>query len=86
MSMTFDIPSDVQAEVAGMADLDRRVTDFLRHEAQMESIRRQWHSAPAREIAAEAMRQAEADKAAEFNWGESFAQFRQAQQDLSARL
>jgi hypothetical protein len=86
MSMTFDIPSDVQAGVAGIADLDLRVSLFLRHEARMEAVRRQRHSPQAREIVAEAVRQAESDKAAGFDWDESFAQLRQAQQDITARL
>ncbi len=86
MSMTFDIPADVQAGVAGISDLDLRVALYLRHEAQMEAVRRQRYSPQAREIVAEAVRQAEADKAAGFNWDDSFAQLRQAQQDITARL
>ena len=86
MSMTFDIPADVQAGVAGIVDLDLRVTLFLRHEAELEILRRQRYSEQARELVAEAVRLAEADKAAGFDWDESFAQLRQAQRDLSARL
>jgi hypothetical protein len=83
--MTFDIPADVQAGVAGIADLDLRVTAFLRCEAQLELLRQQRHSAQATEIAAEAIRLAEADKAAGFDWDESFAELRLAHQKLTAR-
>ena len=86
MSITFDIPPDVQAGVANIADLDLRVVLFLRHEAQMVAIRRQRHSAQAREIVAAAVREAEADKAEGFNWDESFAQLREAHRDISERL
>lgn len=86
MSMTFDIPPDVQAGVEGISDLDFRVALYLRHEARLETIRRQRHSPQAREIVAEAVRHAEADKAAGFDWDESFAQLRQTQQDITARL
>ena len=86
MSMTFDIPSDVQAGVAGISDMDLRVALYLRHEARLETVRRQRHSPQAREIVAEAVRQAEADKAAGFDWDDSFAQLRQTQQDITARL
>ena len=86
MSMTFDIPSDVQAGVAGISDLDLRVALYLRHEARLELIRRQRHSAQAREIAAEALCKAETDKAAGFDWDDSFAQLRKAEQDITARL
>ena len=86
MSITFDIPADVQAGVAGISDLDLRVALYLRHEARLEAIRRQRHSPQAREIVAEAVRQAEADKAAGFDPDESFAQLRQAHQDITTRL
>lgn len=85
MSMTFDIPSDVQAGVAGISDLDLRVALYLRHEARLEAVRRQRHSPQARELVAEAVRKAETDKAAGFDWDDSFAQLRQTQQDITAR-
>jgi hypothetical protein len=86
MSITFDIPADVQAGVEGISDLDLRVALYLRHEAQLEAVRRQRHSSKAREIVAEAVRQAEIDKAAGFDGDESFAQLRQAHQNITERL
>jgi hypothetical protein len=86
MSITFDIPADVQAAVAGISDLDLRVALYLRHEAQLEAVRRQRHSPQAREIVAEAVRKAELDKAAGFDGDESFAQLRQAHRDITGRL
>jgi glutamyl-tRNA reductase len=86
MSITFDIPADVQAEVEGIPDLNLRVALFLRHEAQLEKVRRQRHSAQAREIVGEAVRQAEIEKAAGFDAAESFSQLRQAHQDITERL
>ena len=86
MNITFDIPADVQAGVAGISDLDLRVALYLRHEARLEAVRCQRHSPEAREIVAEAVRKAEMDKAAGFDWDESFAQLRQMQQDISDRL
>lgn len=84
--MNFGIPADVQAGVAEIPNLDMRVTDFLRHEAQLEALRRDHHSAQVRELVAEAVRQAEAYKAADFDWNESFAQLHKAYQVLTARL
>ncbi|MEA3207824.1 MAG: hypothetical protein QOE70_881 [Chthoniobacter sp.] len=86
MSITFDIPADVQAGVADISDLDLRVVLYLRHEVQMEAVRRQRHSPQARELVAEAVRKAEMDKVAGFDAEESFAQLRQAQQDITSRL
>ena len=84
--MTFDIPADVQAGVSGIADLDLRVALYLRHEARLEAIRRERHSPRAREIVAEAVRQAEADKTVGFDWDESFAQLQQTHRDITTRL
>lgn len=86
MNITFDIPADVQAGVAGISDLNLRVALYLRHEARLEAVRRQRHSPEAREIVAEAVRKAEMDKAAGFDWDESFAQLRQMRQDIADRL
>lgn len=83
MSMTFDIPSEVQAGVAGISDLDMRVALYLRHEARLEVIRRDRHSPQARELAAEAVRQAEVDKADGFDWDDPFAQLRRIQRNLN---
>ncbi len=86
MSITFDIPDDVQAGVAGISDLNLRIALYLRHEARLEAVRRQRHSPQAREIAAAAVRKAEMDKADGFDWNESFARLRQAHQDIITRL
>jgi hypothetical protein len=86
MSITFDIPADVQAGLEGISDLNLRLALYLRHEAEMEAERRQRHSAQAREIAAEAVRQAEIEKAAAFDADESFAQLRQTYQNITERL
>lgn len=85
MSMTFDIPSEVQAGVAGIADLDLRVALYLRYEAQLEAVRRQRQSPQAQELATEAVRLAEADKAAGFDWDDSFAELRRMQEKIAGR-
>jgi len=84
MSITFDIPPDIAAGVAGIADLDLRVALFLKHEAQMESLRRQRHSPQARTIVADAIRQAEADQAAGLDWDASFAELRRLHATIAA--
>lgn len=47
---------------------------------------RRFAASGTREIVAEALRKAENDKAAGFDGDESFAQLRQAHQDITARL
>ena len=86
MTMTFDIPSDVQAGVADIPGLDQRVAMFLRHEAQLEAVRKQRHSAQARGIVQRALQQAEADQAAGFDWDASFEELQKRHQDITAKL
>ena len=84
--MTFDIPSDVQDSVASISGLDIRVALYLRHEAQLEALRRQRHSAEARAIAERAVRQAESDQLAGFDSDRSFQELRQKHQDITSKL
>ncbi len=74
------------AGLEGISDLNLRVSMYLRHEAQLETVRRQRHSAPARDIVAAAVSKAEADKAAGIDPGKSFDEFQRAHQSISERL
>ena len=84
--MTFNIPTEIQNEVAGIPDLDLRVALYLRHEAMLESLRRQRHSAEARAIAERAVREAQQDQASGFDWDASFATLKQQHQAIAAKL
>lgn len=86
MMMTFNIPSDVQKDVAGIPDLDLRVALYLRHEALLEALRRQRHSVEARSIAERAILQAERDQSAGFDWNASFEVLKQQHQAVTAKL
>ena len=86
MTMTFEIPSEVHTGVAGIPDLDVRVALYLRHEAQLEILRRQRHSAEARSIAERAVLQAERDQSAGFDWNASFDTLKQQHQTITSKL
>lgn len=86
MTMTFDIPADVQAGVADIPGLDQRVAMFLRHEAQMEIVRRQRHSREARDIVQRALQKADADRAEGFEWDASFEDLQKRHQDINSKL
>lgn len=86
MIMTFDIPTDVHARVSGIPDLDLRVARFLQHEAQLEDIRHQRYSDAARGIAQRAIRAAEKDKAAGFDWDRSFDSLQKKHAEITSTL
>jgi len=86
MTMSFDIPPDVQASVASIPGLDTRVALYLRHEAQLEAVRRLRLSPEGRSIAERALMQAERDRDAGFDWDASFEALRQKLQEITAGL
>ena len=86
MTMTFDIPSDVQDSVASISGLDIRVALYLRHEAQLEAVRRQRHSTEARAIAERALKQAGSDQSAGFDFDRSFEELRRKHQAITSKL
>ena len=84
--MTFDIPQEVQSQVAGIPGLDLRVALFLRHEAQLESVRRERHSEQARAIAERALRGAEEDKVRGLDRERAFEALQKAHREITERL
>ena len=86
MSVTFDIPADVQRSVEGIPGLERRVTQFLRHEAELEAVRQGRHSARARELVERALTGVEADKAACPDRQQSFDELLALHQKFTAQL
>lgn len=86
MQMTFDIPAEIQSLVTGIPGLDKRVASFLKHEAEMEAIRKRRHSQRAREIVERALNRVEEDKAQGFDGGESFDEFLELHRQITARL
>lgn len=86
MQMTFDIPEDIRSKVTGIPGLDQRVALFLKHEAELEAIRKSRHSNKAREIVGRALGKAEEDKALGIDREESFDEFLALHRQITARL
>lgn len=86
MTMTLDIPAELQNEVAAIPDLSLRVAGFLRHEVRLEGLRRERHSVEARALVQRAVQQAQADQAAGFDWDTSFQELRQQHDSITERL
>ena len=86
MNMTLDIPQELHAEVSAIPDLSLRVVGFLRHEASMESLRRQRHSDEARSLVMRAVQQAQEDKERGFDWDASFEELKKQHASITSRL
>ena len=86
MPITFDIPAEMQRRVEAIPGLNRRVVQFLRHEAALEVVRQRRHSLRAREVVERALACAEADKAGGFAAGESFDELLALHEKITAQL
>jgi hypothetical protein len=86
MSITIDLPPDVEDRLRAIPDLDQRIAEFLRHQTSLEEWRERRYSPAARAVMAEA--QAEADKlAAEgVSREQAFREWREARSEISEQL
>ena len=72
MSLTVQLPSDLEAQVRTIPDLDRRVLSFLRSQVECEKWRAERYSEKARSIVRESLGDAERMKAAGVSREEMF--------------
>jgi hypothetical protein len=86
MTMTFDIPADVHARVASIPDLGARIEMFLRHEAELETLRANRYGAEARAIAVRAVATAHRVQLKEEDRDASFAFLRSQHQAVTGHL
>ncbi len=86
MTMTLDIPAELEEAVSAIPDIGTRLALYLRHEAQLEKVRQQRHSGKARAIAERALLAAQHDQAAGFDWQASFTELEQRHQKITSKL
>jgi glutamyl-tRNA reductase len=72
MSITVELPSDIEAQVRNIPDLVQRVLSFLREQVEHEQWRRQRYSDKARSIVSESLSEAGRMKAAGVSREEMF--------------
>ena len=84
--MTFDIPADVHARVASFPDLGARIEMFLRHEAELETLRAKRYGAAARAIGAKVVANANRVQLREEDRDASFAILRNQHQAVTGQL
>lgn len=72
MSITVELPPDIEAQVRTIPDLDQRVLSFLRSQVEYEKWRGQRYSEKARSIVSESLDEAEHMKTAGVSREEMF--------------
>ncbi len=75
MSITVQLPPDVEQRVRAIPNLDKRIVAFLRDQADWEEWRQRRYSAKARAIATESLAEADALKAQGVSREEMFREF-----------
>lgn len=86
MSITIELPPDMEKRVAGLPDLGQRVTDFLRDELEYEEWRKERYSDEARAIVREGLADAERDRAAGMTREEGFRRFFEVYDRITTQL
>jgi hypothetical protein len=86
MTLTLDIPAELEAVVSAIPGIGTRMALYLRHEAQLEKTRQQRHSGKARAIAERALLAAQHDQSAGYNWDASFTELEQRHQEITSKL
>ena len=86
MSITIELPPDVEKRLAALPDLDQRVADFLRDQLEYEKWRKARDSDDARQIVREWLADAERDKAAGVSRAKTFREFFEVYDRITAKL
>ena len=86
MSITIELPPDLDARVRVIPDLDKRVVQFLRTQTDLEEWRNSRYSPEARATAERAIAEAERLRASGMTREEAFEQLRSAHDEISKHL
>ena len=86
MSITIELPPDVEQRLAALPDLGQRVADFLRGQLEYEEWRKARYSDEARAIVREGLADAERDKAAGMTREEGFRRFFEVYDRITAQI
>ena len=85
MSIIVELPSDIEAQVRSIPDLDQRVLSFLRDQVECEKWRTQRYSQKARRIVSEGLGEAARMKAAGVSREEMFRRLFEVFDDIAPK-
>lgn len=84
MSITIELPPDLDERVRVIPDLDKRIVQFLRTQTDLEEWRNRKYSPEARAAAGRALAEADRMRAAGMTREEAFEQLRSAHDEVSS--
>ena len=86
MNITIELPPDLESRVRVIPDLDRRVVDFLRNQADLEDWRSRRYSPEAQAIVAEAMAEGGRLGAQGMSREQAFRELRETREEIGRHL
>ena len=86
MSITIELPAEMEERVRTIPDLDQRVVDFLRHQADLEEWRKRRYSPEAQAIVAEAEAEAVQLRVRGVTREQVFRELREAREEIGRHL
>ena len=86
MSITIELPPDLDERVRVIPDLDKRIVQFLRTQTDLEEWRNRHHSPEARAAAARALAEAERLRAAGMTREQAFEQLLGLHEKITKQL
>ena len=86
MSITIELPPDIEDRVRAIPDLDQRIAEFLRHQTSLEEWRGQRYSPGARALVAGAAAEAAELRAKSVSREQAFRDLREARQEIGKHL
>ena len=86
MTLTLELPADLEAEAAKIPDLQSRVATFLRHQIDLEKWRAGRYSEQARQLVAQSAIEAERMRSEGFDREQVFEEFFKLHQEITTSL
>lgn len=86
MNIMIELPSDLESRVRAIPDLDRRVVDFLRNQADLEDWRSRRYRPEAQAIVAEAMAEGARLGAQGMSREQAFRELREIREEIGRHL
>jgi hypothetical protein len=86
MSITIELPPDLEDRLRAIPDLDQRIAEFLRHQTSLEQWRERRYSPAARALVAGAQAEAAMLGAVGVAREQAFREWREARSEISQHL
>jgi hypothetical protein len=85
MSITVELPPEIEAQVRAIPDLSQRLISFLRDQAEHESWRQQRYSEKARSLVQQSLQDAETMKTSGVSRDEMFRRLFEVRDEIDPR-